>query len=152
MQMNKSLKYYPYSIFVLILIFGLLFILNSLIEKYAKTKELNMEYIMLLKVTILIFLATFLNFRKEIRIKNFKLIKGIYNPIFGFITVEKQFSIDSITDVIIVQNSKKYFEIKALTIDDEMIIDTIANGQPAKIELKKIQQIIKTVSNTGLAQ
>lgn len=150
--MNKSLKYYPYSIFILIVIFSLLFIFNSLIEKYAKTKGLNMEHIMFLKVTILISLTTFLNFRKEIRIKKFKLIKGIYNPIFGFITVEKQFSIDSITDVIIVQNSKKYFEIKALTIDDEMIIDTIANGHPAKIELKKIQQIIKTFAKSGLAQ
>lgn len=149
--MNKRLKYFPQSILMSIVIFGLFLIFNSLIEKHTKIEELHWILIIFLKLTMVISLAALLNFGKEIRIKKFKLIKGNYNVIFGFIKIDKQFSIDSITDVVIVQNSKEYFEIKVLTADDEMIIDTFPNSNPAKIELKKIEQIIKTAANSRLA-
>ncbi len=148
--MNKNLKNYPQSILQLVVIFGAFIIFENLLEKYTKIEELHWSLTMLSKLSLFVVLAVLLNFEKKVRIENSKLIKGNYNGIFGFIKIEKQFTIESITDIIIFQNAKKHFEIKVIALNGEMILDSFVNRNPAVEELERVEKIIKTVANSSL--
>jgi hypothetical protein len=147
--MTKNIKNYPQSTLQFVVFFGSFLVLESLTEKYTRIEELHWAIILLLKLALFIPLTVLLNFEKKVRIEKSKIIKGTYNGIFGFIKIEKQFTIDSITEVIMVQNPKEYFEIKVITADDEMIIDTYPNRNPAKEEFERIEKIVKkTAANS----
>lgn len=141
--MNKNLKSYPQSLLQLVVIFTAFLFCENLLEKLTRIEELHWTILVLLKITLIVVLAVILSFDKKVRIENSKLVKGYYNEIFGFIKIEKQIKIYSITDIIIVQNEKKYFDIKVIAVKDEMIIATYPNRNPASIELERVENIIK---------
>lgn len=150
--MTKNIKNYPQSIVQFVVFLGSFLVLESLTEKYTRIEELHWAIILLLKLALSIPVAVLLNFEKKVRIEKSKITKGTYNGIFGFIKIEKQFAIDSSTEVIMVQNPKEYFEIKIITADDEMIIDTYPNRNPAKEEFERIDNIVKSTVNTRFKQ
>ena len=150
--MNKIIKNYPQSTLQFVVIFSAFLIVVKLLEKYTVIEELHWLVILFFKFVLIVFLVTLLNFEKEVRIEKSNLIKGNYNKVFGFVRIEKQFKIDSITDIVLFQNPKEHFEIQIISTDDEMIINTFPNKNPAKEELERIKTIIKTVTESPTTQ
>lgn len=110
--------------------------------------KLKLDWYLSIPLTFLfsIFLYTLIDFSHVVRIENSMLKSGIYHQFFGFVKLKKQFFLYNIQEIEIVQNQDKYFEIVAFSSDDQIIVKTMPNKNPAQEELERIRQLFKNYS------
>lgn len=101
-----------------------------------------------LKILTIVFSVSVIGIGKCVKYNNGKFVAGKCLGILYIYKIEKEVLAEDIIETKIVQNQEYYFEIQAVTENENLTLAKIPNRINAEKKLEKINSLLKTPANS----